>query len=54
METLVIHRLFTLRVMLSQNVLEPITRQQNFRLVQIQTNCRRHLKVHLKWKISTI
>ena len=27
---------------------------QNFRLVQIVTNCRRHLKVHLRWKISTI
>ena len=27
---------------------------QNFRLVQIQTNCRRHFKVHVKWKISTI
>ena len=25
----------------------------NFRLVQIETNCR-HFKVHLKWKISTI
>ena len=31
---------------------EPITRQQNFRLVQIETNSRRHFKVHLKWKIS--
>ena len=31
---------------------QPITRRQNFRLVQIKTNCRRHLKVHLKWKIS--
>ena len=26
----------------------PITRQQNFRLVQNETNCRRHFKVHLK------
>ena len=25
-----------------------------FRLVQIETNCRRHFKVYLKWKISTI
>ena len=25
-----------------------ITRQQNFGLVQIETNCRRHFKVHLK------
>ena len=31
-----------------------LTRRQNFRLVQIETNCRRHFKVHLKWKISTI
>ena len=28
--------------------------QTNFRLVQIEINCRRHFKVHLKWKISTI
>ena len=26
----------------------------DLRLVQIETNCRRHFKVHLKWKISTI
>ena len=26
----------------------------NFRLVQIETNCRQHFKVHLKWKINTI
>ena len=26
----------------------------NFRLVQIETNCRRHFKVHLKQKISAI
>ena len=26
----------------------PITRRENFRLVQIKTNFRRHLKVHLK------
>ena len=32
---------------------KPITRRQNFRLVQIETNCRRHFKVHLKRKIST-
>ena len=32
----------------------PITRRQNFRLVQIETNCRQHFKVLLKWKISTI
>ena len=35
-------------------LLIPITRRQNFELVQIETNCRRHFKVHLKWKISTI
>ena len=29
---------------------QPITRQQNFRLVQIETNCRRHFKMHVKWK----
>ena len=32
----------------------PITRRQNYRLIQIETNCRQHFKVHLKWKISTI
>ena len=32
----------------------PITRWQNFRLVQIETNCRWHFKVHLICKISTI
>ena len=26
----------------------PITRGQNFRQVQSETNCRRHFKVHLK------
>ena len=26
----------------------------NFRLVQIETNCRRHFKGHLKWKIGAI
>ena len=31
-----------------------ITRRQHFRPVQIETNCRRHFKVHIKWKISTI
>ena len=24
------------------------------RLIQIETNCRRHYEVHLKWKTSTI
>ena len=39
---------------LLQNLLhQPITRQQNFRLVQIETNCRQHFKVHLEWKIRT-
>ena len=32
----------------------PITRRHNFRLVQIETNCRRHFKVHLKRKISAM
>ena len=31
-----------------QNLL--ITRRQNFKLVQIETNCRRHFKVHLNEK----
>ena len=31
-----------------------MTRRQNFRFIQIETNCRRHFKVHLEWKISTI
>ena len=26
---------------------QPITRRQNFRQIQIKTNCRRHFKVHL-------
>ena len=26
----------------------PITRRQNFRMVKIETNCRRHFKVRLK------
>ena len=34
--------------------IDSITRRQNFRLVQIETNCRQHFKVHSKWKISTI
>ena len=33
---------------------QPITRWQDFRLVQIETNCRRHFKVHLKWKKKQI
>ena len=32
----------------SNPVLKPITRRQNFRLVQTETNCRRHFKAHLK------
>ena len=27
---------------------KPITKRQNFKLVQIETNCRLHFKVHLK------
>ena len=30
--------------------LYPITRQENFRLVQIETNIRRHFRVHLNEK----
>ena len=33
---------------------QPITSGQNFRLVQIGTNCRRHFEMQLKCKISTI
>ena len=36
------------------SALLPITRQQHLRLVQIETNCRRNFKVHLKWEISAI
>ena len=32
----------------------PINRRQNFRLVQIETNCRWHFEVNLKWKINAI
>ena len=28
--------------------LYPVTRRQNFRLVQTETNCRRHFNVHFK------
>ena len=28
----------------------PFTRRQNFGLVNSETNCRRHFKVHLKWE----
>ena len=34
--------------------IEPITRRQNFRQVLVETNCRRHFKVNLKWKIGAI
>ena len=37
-----------------QKASQHIIRRQNFRLVQIETNCRRHFKVHLKWKISVL
>ena len=33
---------------------KPSTRQQNFRLVQIETNCRQDFEVHFKWKINII
>ena len=32
--------------------LELVNFTKSFRLVQIGTNCRRHFKMHLKWKIS--
>ena len=41
-------------IKITQNPSSPITRRQNFRLVQIETNCRLYFKVHLKWKINTI
>ena len=39
---------------ISEDILFNITRRQNFQVVHIETNCRRHVKVHLKWKVSTI
>ena len=33
---------------LVSKLVQPITRQDNFRMVQIETDCRRHFKVHLK------
>ena len=35
-------------------LIHSINRCQNFRLAQIETNCRQHFKVHFKWKVSTI
>ena len=40
--------------LLLNNICLTITRRQNFRLVQLETDCRRHFKVHLKWKIRAI
>ena len=37
-----------------KNPPKPITRQQTFRLVQIETNCRRHFKVQLQRKMSAM
>ena len=37
-----------------QNTPYSITRRQNSRPVQIETNCRRHSEVHLKLKVSVI
>ena len=36
------------------NHLKPFTRRQNYRLVQIETNCRRHLRVDSKLKMRAI
>ena len=30
------------------SILNPLPDDKNFRLVQIETNCKRHFKVHLK------
>ena len=46
-----IHTNLRLGVLLKFNLLRD---DKNFRLVQIETNCRRHFKVHLKWKINII
>ena len=35
-------------------LIQPITRRQNLRLIEFETNYREHFKVDLKWKISTI
>ena len=47
-----------MRLYLVENVecmaFNPLPDDKSFRLVQIETNCRRHFKVHSKWKISTI
>ena len=32
----------------------PVSRRQNFRIVQIETNCRQYFRVHLKCKISAM
>ena len=33
---------------------QPITRRQKFRLIQIETNCKRNFQAHLKWKIIRV
>ena len=38
----------------SQKYFQKASRPVHFRLAQIETNCRRHSKVHLKWKINNI
>ena len=40
--------------MIQDEDIPPSPQTTNFRLVQIETNCRQHFKVHLKRKISTI
>ena len=39
---------FYLNVKTETRMSLPSTRRKNFRLVQIETNCRRHFKVHSK------
>ena len=43
---------FTTNILVKKMSTNPITRRQNFRLVQIETHCRQHFIVHSKWKIS--
>ena len=35
-------------------MIDPLPDDKNFRLVQIETNCRQNFEVHLKLKISAI
>ena len=43
-----------MKIVLCEKSVQPMTRRQNFRLAQIETNCRRHFKMHEKRKICAI